>query len=220
MFSLSFATANAATFTVTNTNDSGAGSLRQAVIDSNLSGVANTINFAVSGTIVLTSGPIRIENPLSIVGPGASSLAIDGNASSRVFAIVESSPPACPALTGPDDFPVSISGLTLRNGSGNLVPTGLPGGAIVAEKSLALNSVVIRDSAAKNGGGVAFFVQYPGQSLTVANSQFINNVAKSTVAVNTRGNQGGALFATDKCARCAYCGNDDDRRERVPREYR
>ena len=67
---LSFATANAATFTVTNTNDSGAGSLRQAILDANLAGVANTINFAVSGTIVLTSGPIRIASPISIVGPG------------------------------------------------------------------------------------------------------------------------------------------------------
>jgi hypothetical protein len=198
LFALSFATANAATFTVTNTNDGGAGSLRQAVIDANLSGVANTINFAVSGAIVLTSGQIRIESPLSIVGPGASNLAIDGNASSRIFTIVENNAPACPALSGPNDFPVSISGLTLRNGSRNVANSS--GGAIVAEKSLTLNSVIIRDSAAKNGGAVGFFVQYPGQSLTIANSQFINNVAKNTVAGNTGGNHGGALFATDNCA--------------------
>ena len=197
LFALSFATANAATFTVTNTNDSGAGSLRQAVLDANLSGVANTINFTVSGTIVLTSGQIRIESPLSIVGPGAGSLAIDGNASSRIFTIVENNAPACPALSGPSDFPVSISGLTLRNGSRNVANSS--GGAIVAEKSLTLNSVIIRDSAAKNGGGVGFLVQYPGQSLTIANSQFINNVAKNTVTGNTGGYHGGALFATDNC---------------------
>ena len=191
------AVANAATFTVTNTNDSGAGSLRQAVIDANLSGVANTINFAVTGAIVLTSGQIRIESPLNIVGPGVGSLAIDGNASSRIFTIVENNAPACPALSGPNDFAVSISGLTLRNGSRNVANSS--GGAIVAEKSLTLNSVIIRDSAAKNGGGVGFFVQYPGQSLTIANSQFINNVAKNTVTGNTGGNQGGALFAKDNC---------------------
>jgi hypothetical protein len=197
LLALSFATANAATFTVTNTNDSGAGSLRQAVIDANLSGVANTINFSVSGTIVLTSGQIRIESPLSVVGPGASSLAIDGNASSRIFTIVESNAPACPALSGPNDFPVSISGLTLRNGSRNVANS--PGGAIVSEKSLALNSVIIRDSAAKNGGGVSFDVQYPGQSLTITNSQFINNVAKPTVAGNGPQDRGGALWANDNC---------------------
>ena len=128
--------AQAAVFSVTNTNDSGAGSLRQAVIDANLSVVANTINFAVSGAIVLTTGQIRIASPLNIVGPGASSLAIDGNANSRIFTIVENNAPACPALSGPNDFPVSISGLTLRNCSRNVANSS--GGAIVAEKILTL----------------------------------------------------------------------------------
>ena len=152
----------------------------------------------MSGAIVLTSGQIRIESPLTIVGPGADSLAIDGNASSRIFTIVENNAAACPALSGPNDFPVSISGLTLRNASGNVANSS--GGAIVAEKSLTLNSVIIKGSVAKNGGGVGFFVQYPGQSLTIANSQFINNVAKNTVAGNTGGNHGGAIFATDNCS--------------------
>ncbi len=48
----------AATFTVTNVNNSGAGSLRQAIIDSNtaqgLGGVQNVINFNISGGVVRT----------------------------------------------------------------------------------------------------------------------------------------------------------------------
>src|SRR3990167_1086667 len=40
--------AHAATFTVTNTNDSGAGSLRQAIIDANSSGGIDTINFSIA----------------------------------------------------------------------------------------------------------------------------------------------------------------------------
>src|SRR5437870_7946756 len=40
----------AATFTVTNTNDSGAGSLRQAIIDSNANSGADTIDFNIAGT--------------------------------------------------------------------------------------------------------------------------------------------------------------------------
>ena len=39
-----------ATYTVTNTNDSGAGSLRQAILDANANAGADTINFNISGT--------------------------------------------------------------------------------------------------------------------------------------------------------------------------
>lgn len=42
--------ADAATFTVTNTNDSGPGSLRQALTDANNSAGADTINFNIAGT--------------------------------------------------------------------------------------------------------------------------------------------------------------------------
>ena len=51
----------ASTFSVTNTNDSGAGSLRQAMLDANAGGAGpHTITFAIPGsgvqTIVLASG--------------------------------------------------------------------------------------------------------------------------------------------------------------------
>jgi hypothetical protein len=51
--------ASAATFPVTNTNDSGAGSLRQAILDANAMAGADTINFdagvfATPQTITLT----------------------------------------------------------------------------------------------------------------------------------------------------------------------
>ncbi|MCG8330514.1 MAG: hypothetical protein MI974_22645, partial [Chitinophagales bacterium] len=50
------AAAVVATFTVTNTNDSGPGSLRQAITDANAAGDGpHTINFSVAGTIALAS---------------------------------------------------------------------------------------------------------------------------------------------------------------------
>ena len=60
--------------TVTNTNDSGAGSLR-AAIASAPSG--DTIDFApgVSGTITLTSGVLSITQSVTLAGPGAGTLA-------------------------------------------------------------------------------------------------------------------------------------------------
>src|SRR3982750_3722011 len=72
------------TITVTNTNDSGPGSLRQALVDAN---DGDTINFAVTGTIALTSGELLVNKSITISGPGADILATNGNATYRVFHI-------------------------------------------------------------------------------------------------------------------------------------
>src|SRR2546423_14659740 len=67
---------HAATVTVTNTNDSSPGSLRQALTTAN---DGDTITFAVSGTITLTSGGLPVTKNLTISGPGADQFSIDGN---------------------------------------------------------------------------------------------------------------------------------------------
>jgi S-layer homology domain len=71
--------ASGLTFTVVNTNDSGAGSLREAILDSNGSPGDNVIDFAIPGTgpftIFLTSALPSITNPVFLDGysqPGAS----------------------------------------------------------------------------------------------------------------------------------------------------
>ena len=71
-----------AIFTVTNTNDSGAGSLRQAILDSNAAGGSNTIDFDASLTgqtiTVLSALPISanadINGDIIIEGSGTNSL--------------------------------------------------------------------------------------------------------------------------------------------------
>jgi hypothetical protein len=83
------ATAQANNFTVTNTNDSGAGSLRQAIGDANSNPGADTISFNIVGagvqTINLTASLPDITDPLTIDGytqPNASAntLAVGSNA--------------------------------------------------------------------------------------------------------------------------------------------
>jgi predicted outer membrane repeat protein len=93
----------AATITVTNTNDSGPGSLRQALA---VAHDGDRITFAVSGTITLTSGGLAVFKNVTISGPGADQLSID----------VTSSP-----IHLQSGFYVAaiatISGLTIRNGA-------------------------------------------------------------------------------------------------------
>ena len=69
--------ASAATYTVSNLNDSGAGSLRQAIADANSTASDDIIEFSVTGTIALTTGELTIGDAavagmLTINGPGAS----------------------------------------------------------------------------------------------------------------------------------------------------
>ena len=56
----------AATITVTNTNNSGAGSLRQAIADAN---DGDTINFGITGTITLATGELLVDKSISIQRP-------------------------------------------------------------------------------------------------------------------------------------------------------
>lgn len=80
-----------ATFTVTTTANSGAGSLRQAIIDANAAVGFDTIEFKASKfstpqTIKLTSGELLITESLSIDGP-AGKVTISGNNATRIFHI-------------------------------------------------------------------------------------------------------------------------------------
>src|SRR4029077_3336354 len=85
--------------TVTNTHDSGSGSLRQAL---RIANDGETITFALTGTIALTSGGLPVTKSLTISGPGSDQLSIDGNQALLVFGIF-------PEKTA------AISGLTIRN---------------------------------------------------------------------------------------------------------
>ena len=84
---LGVAPARAATFTVSTLNDSGAGSLRQAITDANASAGADTIvfNAGLTGTITLASDFPNISDALTVAGPGEEALTIDGATLHRPF---------------------------------------------------------------------------------------------------------------------------------------
>jgi hypothetical protein len=79
----------ATTWVVTSlADDSGSGTLRHAIVNSE---EGDTITFAtgLSGTITLDSalGELMIEHSLTIEGPGAGTISIDGNGQTRVLTI-------------------------------------------------------------------------------------------------------------------------------------
>jgi predicted outer membrane repeat protein len=165
----------ATTFTVTNTADSGAGSLRQALDDANDNAGADIIVFDASaaGTITLTTGDILIEGDVSITGLGATNSIISGNNITRIFYMYDEG-----ART------ISISGLTLTDGS-----SGSAGGGAIYSKGidLTLSGVVITGNDSNYRGGGVYFGDLDGRnpSLTIIDSE---------ISDNTAGNDGGGLF--------------------------
>lgn len=149
----------AATITVTNTNNSGAGSLRQAIIDAS---DGDKIIFAagLNGTIQLTSA-LPIDKTLTINGPGANVLGVAGRdqpTQSRVFSIFAGNV-------------VRITDLRISNG----FSSGAGGGVTVeAGGNLTLNNCLISGNTAESAGGV--FVA-PGAIVTITNSTITGNIA-------------------------------------------
>jgi hypothetical protein len=129
----------AATYTVTNNADSGAGSLRQAIIDANATtGVADTINFDLgsAATITLTSSlpPITDGAGLTIDG-GSADITISGDNQYHVFEVGSGAK-------------LTLSNLTVAHS------TAFRGGGIHNSGTLEVSNSTLSGNSAPNGGGI------------------------------------------------------------------
>ena len=148
---------------VSNTNDSGPGSLRQAILAANNSTslVTPTITFtgsALTGTINLASALPDLARSMIIDGPGAANLTVQrgGSGSYRIFTVQSGAT-------------VTIQDLTVANGS----VSGGNGGGILNSGILTLQDSLVSGNAAALGGGI----YNQNGTLTLNNTRVSNNTA-------------------------------------------
>ncbi|MEH1795512.1 Calx-beta domain-containing protein [Nostoc sp.] len=177
------------TYIVTNTNDSGAGSLRQAIINANNDPGIETIIFDPTGifgdatpdTITLTSGELNVTEGVIIQGTGANKLTISGNNASRVFNASASLSIDGLNITGGNAGNnngggiYSTSSVTLSNSIISSNTTNISGGGIYSSSVTLSNSTIFGNTANNNGGGI-----YSSTSLSISNSTISSNTSKSS----------------------------------------
>ena len=122
-------------YPVTNTADSGPGSLRAAIVAAEAHEGFDTIPIEIGGTIGLEAALPSINGQLSLIGPGSGSLTIRREAATR-FRIFSIGPEAKAAL----------SGLAISNGVEEL------GGGIFSDGKLTLTRVAVVGNEATGDG--------------------------------------------------------------------
>ncbi len=160
--------------TVSNTNDSGVGSLRDQVA---AAASGDTIIFNLPPTTITLSSPITINKNLTILGLGANYLNISGNNATRVFAVTAGT--------------VTIADLNITGGRSATASDMGAGILISGTANLTLDRCIVSSCALTGtgsvyGGGV--FVTNTS-TLTVRRSTFSNN------SVPTTAGSGGAIYS-------------------------
>jgi lysophospholipase L1-like esterase len=156
-------------FSVTNLNDSGAGSLRQAITDANANAGADTINLSASlsgGTITLTTGELDITDTsgaTTIANLGTSNVTVSGNNASRVFTVSSG-------------VTAEMSGVTITGGYVNGATA--EGGGIYNAGTLKITNSTIFGNSATSGGGI--YAADGSGTTALSNSIVANNCASAT----------------------------------------
>ncbi|MEC5029540.1 MAG: putative Ig domain-containing protein, partial [Oscillatoria sp. PMC 1051.18] len=194
---------------VTNTSDSGVGSLRDAIAAAHPGDTIKFDSSLANRTITLTSGQLDIVRDLIIDGTGVNNLTISGNNNSRVIDVGNDVKFTLKSLTITDGKTTAVgeegAGAAIRTGSGSTLTVedsefinndanGEGGGAIFAgfrSTNTIINSTFTGNSTNGNGisekterGGGAIAVKSES-STTIIGSNFNNNTGTIGGAVNT-----------------------------------
>jgi predicted outer membrane repeat protein len=169
----------AGTFTVSNSNATGPGSLADAISQANAVSGPHTINITATGTVNVTT-PLVLTQSMTINGPVATppSFTLDGGNTSRLLQLSASAP-----------GPVTLNYLTLTHGHVDSVK----GGAIdvPAGKTLNIdNCFVIANSTTGTSSSDIFLAA--GGAMSAAGTV---NIQGSVFANNTATAPGGAIYA-------------------------
>lgn len=191
------APSRAATFEVTNTNDAGAGSLRQAILSANANSDADNIDVNATGTINLQSELPRLTTAMQISGPGADDLTVrrDAGGDYRIFTVPGNQGNCCGNTGGPA---VTIKGLTVTNGK---APDGggISNGDVNAltRSALTLDDVAVVENETTNGRGGGVFSVI--SQLTITDSLISSNTGPNGtngVGINITSSTGGTISNT------------------------
>jgi Domain of unknown function (DUF4347)/Cadherin domain/Right handed beta helix region/Periplasmic copper-binding protein (NosD) len=191
-----------ATFTVTNTNDSGAGSLRQAIISANASAGADIITFNISGTGVHTIAPTSalpvITEAVTIDATTDDSFAANSNRPAIVLA-------GNNAALGDEGLVLSanadgstLRGLVIRDwgGAGILIDIGSNNNRIVGNYIGRLNTSGTDSGAGTQNGGDGILVNGAGNTIggnTAADRNLISGNGGYGIAIETAGATGNVV---------------------------
>ncbi|HSU44995.1 MAG TPA: Ig-like domain-containing protein [Casimicrobiaceae bacterium] len=183
------APALAATFTVSNTNDSGAGSFRQALLDANLAAGADTIVFAIPGaglhTITLTSLLPVITGPVVIDGytqAGSSANTNPMNAGINAVLQIELTGTQVSLVFQPGSDGSTVRGLVI-NGSSNDKIDGQSSNLTVTGNFLGTNAI---GTAVGSGAFGGFGVRIEGSAAN-ATIGGPNPADRNLIAGNSQG---------------------------------
>jgi hypothetical protein len=192
------APAQAVDYQVTNLNDTGPGSLRNAMFDADATASVDRILFqsTLSGTLTpVTALPI-VEEPVEIVGPGPDRVTITGNGGGNGGFFFN---------PGVPNTPMAVSGLTLTGANQG----GGGGGIFNLDAALTLSNMAVTNNTTMAAGGGIFSID---GSLVLRDSVVSGNrvtgqagggvwsydnsltIERSTISGNTASDRGAGVY--------------------------